>query len=89
MAKQSGLVIKQSFEWIGKPALMMSGRDAHARQMKRARRKRKRLHARQRQIGDYDVARTLKRIQAHAALQLYARLVVKRCLQRLVTAITR
>ena len=44
MAKKSGLVIKQSFERLGKRALMMNGRYAHARQMKRARREQKRLH---------------------------------------------
>ena len=44
MARKSGLTIKQSFERLGKRALMMNGRYAHARQMKRARREQKRLH---------------------------------------------
>ena len=35
MARKSGLTIKQSFERLGKRALMMNGRYAHARQMKR------------------------------------------------------
>ena len=48
MAKKSGIVIKQSFERLGKRALMMNGRYAHARQMKRARREQKRLHKRAR-----------------------------------------
>ena len=44
MAKKSGIVLKQSFERLGKRALMMNGRYAHARQMRRARREQKRLH---------------------------------------------
>jgi IS5 family transposase len=44
MAKRHGLALKQSFERLGKKALMMNGRYAHARQMQRARREQRRLH---------------------------------------------
>jgi IS5 family transposase len=37
MARQQGLVIKQSYEHVGRRLLMLSSRYAHARQMKRAR----------------------------------------------------
>jgi IS5 family transposase len=37
MARQQGLVIKQSYEHVGRRLLMQSSRYAHARQMKRAR----------------------------------------------------
>lgn len=58
MARRSGIVLKQSFERLGKRALMMNGRYAHARQMKRARREQKRLHT---QLGRVmrDVARKI------------------------------
>lgn len=58
MAKRSGITVKQSFERLGKRALMMNGRYAHARQMKRARREQKRLHT---QLGRVmrDVARKI------------------------------
>ena len=57
MARKSGLTIKQSFERLGKRALMINGRYAHARQMKRARREQKRLHTR---TGTRDAGRTEK-----------------------------
>ena len=58
MAKNNGIAVKQSFERLGKRALMMNGRYAHARQMKRARREQKRLHT---QLGRVmrDVARKI------------------------------
>jgi len=58
MAKKSRINIKQSFERLGKRALLMNGRYAHARQMKRARREQKRLHT---QLGRVmrDVARKI------------------------------
>ena len=64
MARKSGLTIKQSFERLGKRALMINGRYAHARQMKRARREQKRLHTRAR---TRDTRRTEKarRREAH------------------------
>ena len=42
-ARQCGLSLRQSYERLGKNALMMQGRYAHARQMKRARSMQKRL----------------------------------------------
>lgn len=42
-AKQCGLPLRQSYERVGKYALMMNGRYAHARQMKRAKRMQKSL----------------------------------------------
>ena len=57
-ARKAGIELKQSFERLGKRALMMNGRYAHARQMKRARREQKRLHT---QLGRVirDVARKI------------------------------
>ena len=66
MARKAGIALKQSFERLGKRALMMNGRYAHARQMKRARREQKRLHT---QLGRVmrDVARKIDAtIQADA-----------------------
>jgi transposase, IS5 family len=37
-ARKAGLSIKQSYERVGRKLVMMSGRYAHARQMKRSRR---------------------------------------------------
>lgn len=42
-AKRNGLALRQSYERLGKKALFMNGRYAHARQMKRARSMQKRL----------------------------------------------
>jgi len=42
-AKKAGIELRQSYERLGKRALVMQGRYAHARQMKRARRETKRL----------------------------------------------
>jgi IS5 family transposase len=42
-ARQSGLRLRQSYDRLGKKALAMNGRYAHARQMRRARREQKRL----------------------------------------------
>jgi IS5 family transposase len=42
-AKKAGLRLRQSYERLGKQALVMNARYAHARQMKRARREQKRL----------------------------------------------
>lgn len=42
-AKKAGLHLRQSYERLGKQALVMNARYAHARQMKRARREQKRL----------------------------------------------
>jgi IS5 family transposase len=44
MARQQGLVIKQSYEHVGRRLLMQSSRYAHARQMKRARAATRKLH---------------------------------------------
>ena len=43
LAKQMGIGLRQSYERVSKRALMMNGRYAHARQMRRARREQKRL----------------------------------------------
>jgi len=43
LAKQMGIELRQSYERVSKRALMMNGRYAHARQMRRARREQKRL----------------------------------------------
>jgi IS5 family transposase len=43
LAKQMGIDLRQSYERVSKRALMMNGRYAHARQMRRARREQKRL----------------------------------------------
>lgn len=42
-ARKAGIELRQSFERLGKRAVVMQGRYAHARQMKRARRETKRL----------------------------------------------
>jgi len=42
-AKKRGIALRQSYLRLGKRALLMSGRYAHARQMKRARREQKKL----------------------------------------------
>jgi IS5 family transposase len=43
LAKQRGIDLRQSYERVSKRALMMNGRYAHARQMRRAKREQKRL----------------------------------------------
>lgn len=43
LAKQMGIDLRQSYERVSKHALMMNGRYAHARQMRRAKREQKRL----------------------------------------------
>lgn len=43
LAKQRGLGLRQTYERLGKTALLMQGRYSHARQAKRARREQKRL----------------------------------------------
>ena len=43
MAKKMGIDLRQSYERLSKRALMMNGRYAHARQMRRAKREQKRL----------------------------------------------
>jgi IS5 family transposase len=43
LAKRNGIELRQSFERLGKSALIMQGRYSHARQMKRARREQKKL----------------------------------------------
>jgi IS5 family transposase len=43
LAKQRGIDLRQSYERVSKQALMMNGRYAHARQMRRAKREQKRL----------------------------------------------
>ncbi len=43
LAKQMGIDLRQSYERVSKRALMMNGRYAHARQMRRAKREQKRL----------------------------------------------
>lgn len=43
LAKQMGIDLRQSYERLSKRALMMNGRYAHARQMRRAKREQKRL----------------------------------------------
>jgi transposase, IS5 family len=80
LAKKSDLPIKQSFERLGKRALMMNGRYAHARQMKRARREQKRLHT---QLGRVmrDIERKLHAteqsnpIEGHRLQTKFARLL--------------
>jgi IS5 family transposase len=42
-AKDRGIALRQSYQRLGKRSLIMSGRYAHARQMKRAKRERKKL----------------------------------------------
>jgi len=42
-ARQRSIALRQSYERLGKQALIMNGRDGHARQMKRARREQKKL----------------------------------------------
>jgi len=43
LAKKLGIELRQSYERVGKKALLMQGRYAHARQMKRARKETKKL----------------------------------------------
>jgi IS5 family transposase len=43
LAKRDGIVLRQSYERLGKSAYIMQGRYSHARQMKRAKREQKKL----------------------------------------------
>lgn len=65
LAKQRGIDLRQSYERVSKQALMMNGRYAHARQMRRAKREQKRLRT--------CLGRVIRDIERKVALQTEAR----------------